>query len=483
MSRFFPKSLFGQTILILLVGLVISHAVGAWIYAGAREQAVRAIGGFAAAQRVANLSHLVEDAPADWRPRLVAALSDPTFRVALTDQPPQLPPGDAEGAAQAVEDYVRQQLPETPNRQVRAAVLTSPDGPPDARFGPPFDRPGFRGPGPMGRGMGGMMHQMMGPGYGGFGSFGAWRGLQVAVQLTDGQWLSFATTLPRGAPSVSWQFIISMALMGVIVLAVSVWAVRRVTAPLGMLAGAADRLGRDVAAEPLAETGTAEMQRAARAFNRMQERLRRLIESRTQMLAALSHDLRTPLTLLRLRTEEVADAGERDKMLATIGEMDEMIGSTLAFARDEVQAEPHRKVDIAALLESVVDDMADAGMPVTMAASAPQIHDCQPNALKRAISNLLNNAVKYGTCARAAIDGSGGGINITIDDDGPGIPEAEIAKVFQPFHRIEDSRSRDTGGTGLGLAIAQSIVQAQGGELTLANRPGGGLRATIRLPV
>ena len=324
---------------------------------------------------------------------------------------------------------------------------------------------------------------MMGPGYGGFGPFGGWRGLQVAVQLSDGQWLSFATALPQGAPSVSWQFIISMALMGVIVLAVSVWAVRRVTAPLGMLAGAADRLGRDVAAEPLAETGTVEMQRAARAFNRMQERLRRLIESRTQMLAALSHDLRTPLTLLRLRTEEVADTNERDKMLATISEMDEMIGSTLAFARDEVHAEPRRKVDIAALLESIVDDMADAGMPVTMTPAAPLIHDCQPGALKRALTNLLDNAVKYGKCARAAIAGAGNGVEITIDDDGPGIPEAELAKVFQPFYRVEDSRSRDTGGTGLGLAIAQAIVQAQGGELTLANRPGGGLRAAIKLPV
>ena len=475
MSRFLPKSLFGQTILILLVGLVISHAVGAWIYAGAREQAVRAIGGFAAAQRVANLSRLVEDAPADWRPRLVAALSDPTFRVALAAQPPQLPPSDAEDAAKAVEDYVRQQLPEQPDRQVRVSVLAPPDGPPGAPFGPPFDRrppPGMMG-GPGGMGM---MHGMMG-----FGPFGGWRGLQVAVQLSDGQWLSFATTLPQGAPSVSWQFIISMALMGLIVLAVSIWAVRRVTAPLGLLSAAADRLGRDVAAEPLEETGSAEMQRAARAFNRMQERLRRLIESRTQMLAALSHDLRTPLTLLRLRTEEVADAGERDKMLTTIGEMDEMIGSTLAFARDEVRAEPRRRVDIAALLASVVDDMADAGMPVTMMAAAPTIHDCQPGALKRAIANLLNNAVKYGKCARAAIASAHDTVEITIDDDGPGIPEAELAKVFQPFYRVEDSRSRDTGGTGLGLAIAQSIVQAQGGELTLANRPGGGLRATIKL--
>ena len=326
--------------------------------------------------------------------------------------------------------------------------------------------------------MGGMMqHGMMGP------DFGVWRGLRVAVKLSDSQWLAFATVLPQGGPAVSWQFIISMALMAVIVLAVSVWAVRRVTAPLGLLAGAADRLGRDVTAAPLAEVGTVEMQSAARAFNRMQERLRRLIESRTQMLAALSHDLRTPLTLLRLRTEEVADAEERDKMLATIGEMNEMIGSTLAFARDEGRAEPRRRVDVAALIASVVDDMADAGLAVSMAQATPLILDCQPGALKRAVTNLLDNAVKYGKCARVTTAAAGKAIEIIIDDDGPGIPEEELPRVFQPFYRVEDSRSRDTGGTGLGLAIAQSIVQAHGGELILANRAGGGLRASIKLPV
>jgi hypothetical protein len=338
MSRFLPKSLFGQTILILLVGLVISHAVGAWIYAGARERAVRAIGGFATAQRIANLSRLVDEAPADWRPRIVQALSDPTFGVALSSQPPDLPPSDAEGAARAVEDYVRQQFPGQGERQVRAVVLQV-DRPPGPFFGPPFDHRPFGGPmGGMPR-MGATMRDVMGPN---FGAFGPWRGLEVAVQLGDGQWLSFATTLPQGGPSVSWRFVISMALMGLIVLAVSVWAVRRVTAPLGLLSAAADRLGLDVTALPVAEVGSIEMQKAARAFNRMQERLRRLIESRTQMLAALSHDLRTPLTLLRLRTEEVADPAERDKMLATIGEMDEMIATTLAFAREEVRAEPCR---------------------------------------------------------------------------------------------------------------------------------------------
>ena len=208
MNRFLPKSLFGQTILILLLGLVVSHAIGAWIYAGAREQAVRAIGGFAAAQRVANLSRLVEEAPTEWRSRIVGALSDPTFRVSLAAQPPEQLPADAEEAAKAIEDYVRQQLPERPDRQVRAAVFAPSGRPP---FGPPFDRR----PGPMGGrgGMGPMMPGMMGP------DFGGWRGLQVAVLLSDGQWLSFATALPQGAPSVSWQFIISLALMGLIVLA------------------------------------------------------------------------------------------------------------------------------------------------------------------------------------------------------------------------------------------------------------------------
>lgn len=160
-----------------------------------------------------------------------------------------------------------------------------------------------------------------------------------------------------------------------------------------------------------------------------------------------------------------------------------MIGTTLAFARDEVRAEPRRRVDVAALLASVVDDMADAGLPVEMKSAAALVYDCQPSALKRAIANLLDNATKYGERGSASIVRAADAIEIAIEDEGPGIPEGEIPKVFQPFYRVEDSRSRDTGGTGLGLAIAQSIVQAHGGELTLANRAGGGLRACIKLPV
>jgi signal transduction histidine kinase len=328
----------------------------------------------------------------------------------------------------------------------------------------------------MGRGP--MMH-----GFGAFGPFGGFRDLQVAVPLSDGQWLSFVTALPQGGPALSRQFLISMALMAIIILAVSVWVVRRVTAPLASLSAAAEILGNDLNAPPMPETGTVEMRQASRAFNTMQARLRSLVENRTRMLAAISHDLRTPLTLLRLRAENVEEAPEREKMLATIAEMDSMIAATLEFARDEAMAEPRRRTDLTALLASVVDDMADTGLPVAMESAVPIVRECQPAALKRALTNLLDNAVKYGKKARAAIRSTPQSIEITIDDEGPGIPEDELVRVFQPFYRVEGSRSRETGGIGLGLAIALSVIQAHGGELTLSNRPGGGLRASVGLPV
>jgi signal transduction histidine kinase len=465
MSRFLPKSLFGQTLLILLAGLIVSHLVGSWIYTSDREQAVRAVGGLAAAQRIANLTRLVLDAPREWRGRIIAALSDPTFRVSLSAHRPAISSEEDSAVAQAIKAFLIDQLSLPPAQQPVVLVAAS-----DAS-------PWGGGHGPMMIGRGPMMH-----GVGGFGQFGAFRDLQVAVPLADGQWLSFATALPESGPSFSGQFLLSMGLMAAIILAVSVWAVRRVSAPLTSLSAAAERLGNDLNAPPVPETGTVETRRASQAFNAMQARLRALIENRTRMLVAISHDLRTPLTLLRLRAENIPDAAERDKMLATVAEMDAMLAATLQFARDEAAGEPRRRTDVSALLASLVDDMADAGLPVTMQPAQPIICECQPSALKRALSNLLDNAMKYGKRARAAIQSIPQGVEITIDDDGPGIPEPELARVFQPFYRVEGSRSRDTGGIGLGLAIALSVIQAQAGQLTLANRPEGGLRALVRLP-
>jgi signal transduction histidine kinase len=465
MSRLLPNSLFGQTLLILLAGLIVSHLAGSWLYSVDREQAVRAVGGFAAAQRIANLSRLIQETPRDSRGRVVSALNDQTFRVSLSTEPPALTSGEENTqVAEAIKDYLVDQLSFGQTQKPRISV-SSPDA------------PEFMGRHPM------MGHRPMMHGFGGFGPFGAFRNLQVAVPLSDGQWLTFATALPQTGPAFSRQFLISMGLMAFIILGVSTWVVRRVTAPLASVSAAAERLGNDLNAPPMPETGTIETRQASRAFNAMQTRLRAMIENRTRMLAAISHDLRTPLTLLRLRAETVPDQTERERMLATIAEMDAMIGATLQFAREEAAAEPRHRADVTALLASIVDDMADTGAPVTMEPAQPIVYRCQPIALKRALTNLLDNAVKYGKRARTAIRETPRAIAITIDDEGPGIPEAELARVFQPFYRLEDSRSPETGGIGLGLAIALSVVQAHGGELRLCNRPQGGLRASIVLPI
>jgi signal transduction histidine kinase len=464
MKRLLPSSLFGQTLLVLLAGLIVSQAAGWWIYTTDREQAVRAVGGLAAAQRITNLTRLVQETPTEWRERVVSALSDQTFRVSLSSRRPTISTNAEDSiAAEVIKEFLADQLAGRSAQQPLVFVSTSASPP-------------FAGPHPMWRGP--MMH-----GFGGLGGFGVFRDLQVAVPLSDGQWLSFVTALPESGPGFSRQFLVSMAIMAIIILAVSVWAVRRVTAPLASLSAAAERLGNDLGAPSIPDTGTIETRQASRAFNTMQARLRSLIDNRTRMLAAISHDLRTPLTLLRLRAENVENAPERERMLATIAEMDSMVGATLQFARDEAKTELRRPTDITTLVQSVVDDMAEAGLPVAMEPASSIVLECRPDALKRVLRNLIDNAVKHGKAAKVAIHAEPDSIEIVIDDEGPGIPEQELTRVFEPFYRVEPSRSPETGGIGLGLAIALSIVQAHGGELKLVNRPEGGLRAKVSLPV
>ena len=458
MMKLLPQSLFGQTLVVLLAGLLISHLIGAWVYTADREQAVRAVGGMAAAQRIANVTQLMSEAPADWRDRLVTAVSDPTFRVTLSTAP-LLPStvADQNNAAIAIGNVLAEEL-KSWAQQIRVRL-------------PGSDAAAPMMPGPHVMMMDGGMHVM-----------GSWRDLQVSVLLNDGQWLSFATMVPKTGPAVSWQFIVSMALMGLVVLVVSIWAIGRVTAPLAAFAQAATALGKNLKAEPLQESGTREVRQATRAFNDMQTRLIRLIEGRTRMLAAISHDLRTPLTLLRLRVESAPECEDREKMLATINEMNGMIGSVLDLARSNASLENRRPMDLTALVESIVDDMKDAGFPVTMQPSSGVIYECYGAALKRAVTNLIDNAVKYGRTARVAICEVPTLLKIIVEDEGPGIPEHELGRVTEPFYRVEESRSRESGGAGLGLAIAVSVIEAHGGELKLANRREGGLRAEVRLP-
>ncbi len=224
------------------------------------------------------------------------------------------------------------------------------------------------------------------------------------------------------------------------------------------------------------------VRQAAHAFNEMQARIKRLLSDRTQMFAALSHDLRTPLTILRLRAEFIEDEEQHAKMLADIADMEAMINATLAFLRDEGAQEASKAIDLAATLTTMCDTLADAGHDVAFSGAPRALLHGQPMALRRAFRNLVDNAVKYGNRARVVLRIDTERIVVEILDDGPGIPAEEREKVFQPFYRMERSRSRETGGFGLGLTMARSTIRTHGGDVTLADRPEGGLRLTVSLP-
>jgi signal transduction histidine kinase len=308
-------------------------------------------------------------------------------------------------------------------------------------------------------------------------------GLAWSVALGGGEWLNgqLAALPPR-----SWgpRTLTALALMMLAVSAVSILAVRRLTRPLGDLAQAADALGRGEVPPPLNPTGPGELRRTIAAFNTMQERLHRFVADRTRMLAAISHDLRTPLTSLRLRAEFIKDDEDnRRKILNILDEMERITEATLAFARDEQGGGDAVRADLAAICDAVAQELRDLGLDVSHASAGPVWLTCHPTALKRAIRNLAENAAHYGERARLSTQEADGEVRLIVEDDGPGIPEADHDNVFEPFTRLETSRSIETGGVGLGMAIARNIVRAHGGDISLENRAPKGLRATVSLPL
>jgi signal transduction histidine kinase len=253
---------------------------------------------------------------------------------------------------------------------------------------------------------------------------------------------------------------------------------------LARLADAADAIGPAAGGTALAETGPREVARAATAFNAMQGRIQAHLAERTQILAAISHDLQTPLTRLRLRSELIDDTVLRDKLLADLDAMQALVREGIAYARSAHSgSEAARSVDLHALLDSLVCDYTDAGQPVTLEGAEGLMLETRPQALRRLITNLVDNALKFAGNAQLTAGRGEHGIFIAVRDDGPGIAPEELQAVMQPFYRVENSRSRETGGTGLGLAIAQQLAQALGGRLALRNREEGGLEARLTLPI
>ena len=310
----------------------------------------------------------------------------------------------------------------------------------------------------------------------------------IEAALSDGRWLLFRSDLesppvdPVATKFSQVRFAAWLSLSILLGVFLSTLAARRLVKPLSELTAAVERTGGSGDAPPLPPRGPREVRGTIEAFNRMQERLRRFNEDRTRMIAAMSHDLRTPLTRLRLRAELVEDQDQQQKMLRDLDMMGDMIESVLALARDDAKGEPRSLVDLSALVEGICEDASDAGEPVTFSGPRGVTISCRPTALRRAISNLVDNAVKYGGSAAVTLSPETGRVVMTVDDEGPGIAPSEREKVFEPFYRIDSSRDPDTGGVGLGLSVTRSIIWEHGGEISLASRKGGGLSARLDLP-
>ncbi len=449
LSRVWPNTLVGRTILVMVAGVILSQIASVVVFSHNRFELESRLFGSRAADHIAAAVKITESTPQPDRTELLRAIEVPGLHVGWGAKP-IAPENDTTGEAVDVVNALTRRLE---NYEIHATVGGQPEDP-----NPQIPPPGS-----------GVLRALI--------AHGPHPLLRVAVKLNDGTWLNFLS--PTRPPEPLWRpgFYAPLFMGIVVAILLSVAAVAYAARPLRTLAEAAQRLGRDVAAPPVPETGPKEVRDAAVAFNEMQTSLRRFIEDRTQMTAAISHDLRTPITRMKLRAEFVDDDEQRAKMLADLDEMEAMIASTLAFARDDAAREPRAPVDIATMLAGLAADFG-----AIYAGPERLMIQAGPTAMKRAFANLLENAQAYGGDAHVTVTDSSTTILVQIEDNGPGIPPTELERVFAPFYRLERSRNRETGGTGLGLAVARSAIRAHGGDIVLSNRPEGGLRAAVTLP-
>ena len=466
--RLVPRSLFGRLILILLSGLIVAQLATAYINLTERDQLLYRAGGMRLAQQMSDIVKLLDTLPAAERRRVVAVFNAPPLAVSLDRPLVKAPAGSADSdfAHTMFTTVLRFALGE--DAQINVLRL---EGAP-ASFAPGARRGMQDMPMMQGRGW------ERGPGRG-FAAGGNFFTVQIA--LHDGTWVTFDSYLSPQATAMPLRLALTLLILLGSVIALSLVAVRWATGPLSELATAAEKLGEDINRPPLPETGPSEAQRAARAFNTMQRRLSRFIADRTRIFTAMSHDLKTPITRLRLRAEMLEDEALRAKFAKDLEEMESMVTQTLDFMRDASTQEAVQPVDAMALLESLQTDYEDTGNKVEIQGSTGRPYPGRPLALRRCLTNLVDNAIRYGGGAAVKVEDAADQLTIRVLDHGPGIAEDKLEQAFEPFFRAEASRSRDTGGTGLGLGIARNIARAHGGDLILRNRPEGGLEAILTL--
>lgn len=430
--RWLPRTLRARLFLILLAGLAVAYGLSFGVLYAERTMAAKAVMFRTLENDVATSIAVLDRAPAAERPELIEWLSRGNYTLTLG-------PGVAG----------------TPNTsrygQEIAARL---EGAAGARF--PLRIEAISGEG--GR-------------------------LQAHLALSDGSPLTIEIT-PRGImPIADWLPYVLVAQM-ILLLACTWFAVRQAIRPLGELAAAADALDPNAKSAPLSEAGPSEVAHAARAFNAMRDRIAYYLEERVQILAAISHDLQTPITRMRLRADMADDSPGKDKLVHDLREIERLVQDGIAYARSaHSSGEKKTRIDLASFIDSIAYDYQDTGKAVSVAGRVDGIASTKPHALRRILSNFIDNALKFAGAAEIDVERrESGAIAITVLDRGPGIPEEMLAAAMQPFFRLEQSRNRETGGTGLGLAIAQQLATTIGGSVRLGNRAGGGLVAELVIP-
>lgn len=435
--RLWPNGLAGRAMFVLIAGLVVLHVGSVCIHEFSLRSSHQASREQAMAENLWRAARTISLSPVAQRDSTAHALSSPVLELHWRGAEQEMGNPQPDSSLDAIRQQLIRSVPEL--REVRLG------------WGDPARH-----------------HLLVG-----------------SLRVDDAGAVSFATPLFQASHDGPFDPISFAALMALAIGVgiASIFILRNLTRPLANLSAAADRIGRDDHPVTLREEGPIEIQRAARAFNSMQERIRRLLEDRTLALAAVSHDLRSPITRMRLLVGFLEDDRARDQLDANLDEMAEMVESVLDYMRDSGATEAARPTDLAALLRTICDAASDTGGDVTFEGPVRLVQVLRPVVIRRALSNLIGNAVIYGGSARVALRRKGAMIEIEITDDGPGIPEADLPLVLEPFHRLEASRNRATGGVGLGLTIASRFIKSEGGELMLSNRPEGGLKVLVTMPV
>lgn len=457
-------SLAGRALLTLLVGLTFSHILSILVFTSEKLEPAVLGSEEEVLERMAAITRLLLEIPANVHEPVLAAMNRAGLHVEVVHRSPVAAEADPTGN----DEPLRQRLQEaigSSRARVVAVVTEEPDW--NHEHGE-LHRLLFA----VEMGIIRLMHEVVMD-----------REVRAWVELPAGHRIFLATRPADNHVPLFRHATISVIIMTVAILLFSLVIASHMTLPLRRIVRAADTLAQDIHAPLLSEEGAAEVVTVARAFNRMNRKIREFVEERVRMVAAISHDLRTPLTRMKLMAEFVEDEATRERLVSTLDEMAAMLAATLAYARDAANEEPKQKLNLAGLLSALCADLADIGLAVTWEEADKLPYPCRPLAMKRALGNLIHNAAQYGGAARVALLREEARVVIAIHDPGAGIPEAEWENVFKPFFRLDPSRSPDTGGVGLGLAIAAAIVRDHDGVIRFAHPPEGGFLTRVELPL